>query len=282
MRKLHLFEFCDQSWVPESMRKCLFELMEFCFTFFRAFYRHTAHEALRECKSRGFSRIIEFGAGRAPITRQVASNEHLESILLVPCDIAPNREAFQELESRYPKTVRPIYDPVDLTCPNISAEDALGVVSGAFHHVPPKQRALVIRHLTESCGGVAVFEPLRPTALSILVTLFAFFPAIWIPLAYWQRPGRWRRVFWCWCVPLVPFAFTFDGVVSCLRQWSQREWIGALECVLGADNRNYRICESVQSIAVFWSASKLGACEKDIPGAAEPTDHASAPDLGNR
>ena len=38
----HLFEFCDQSWVPASVRECLFEYMSLCLEGFRSYYRQAA------------------------------------------------------------------------------------------------------------------------------------------------------------------------------------------------------------------------------------------------
>jgi hypothetical protein len=60
-------------------------------------------------------------------------------------------------------------------------------------------------------------------------------------LAFWLapqiRPFRWSRIFWTYCLPVVPFTLWFDGVMSCLRSYSQAD---LRELVAEFTDRNYR------------------------------------------
>jgi hypothetical protein len=49
-----------------------------------------------------------------------------------------------------------------------------------------------------------------------------------IPIAAWlfvpfRRPFRWSRLLWTYLIPVIPFVFVFDGLISCFRAYSRRE-----------------------------------------------------------
>jgi hypothetical protein len=57
---------------------------------------------------------------------------------------------------------------------------------------------------------------------------WALMPFFFTP---WIRPFRWSRLFWTYLIPVVPFVFLFDGIVSCLRTYRPeelREMVGEL------------------------------------------------------
>ena len=57
--------------------------------------------------------------------------------------------------------------------------------------------------------------------------------------------GRWRRFLWCWLIPVAPFMVAFDGVISCLRCWTEEEWrnelakLGMNDSVVSAKHRGF-------------------------------------------
>jgi hypothetical protein len=99
----------------------------------------------------------------------------------------------------------------------------------------PAARAGVLKIL--SAHRVAVFEPLRRNPASFFLCLFGFVPAIRAPLLFWnRRPGNFRRLFWCWLFPLATMIIVWDGVVSCLRCWTEKEWRDHLASVVPRDH----------------------------------------------
>ncbi|MEQ8785272.1 MAG: class I SAM-dependent methyltransferase [Pirellulaceae bacterium] len=256
LKSRYLFEFCDQSWVPAGARECLFETMEACNSGTRSFNGRVAEKAFQLAEESGFDTIVELGAGRAPITTQLAQHPGSAEMVLVPCDLFPNTAAYRALEAEYPGRVRPIYDVVDITRPQPRLDDSVLVLCGMFHHVPLELRSDVLRALSESRARVAIFEPLRRTVASLLMTCLAYFPALALPLLLWKRPGFLRRALWCWLLPIVPYMFVWDGWISCLRQWTASEFREALE-QLPDSARDIQIEEGANSLTVIWTAGKL-------------------------
>lgn len=251
MRFPHLFEFMDQAWVPASLRDTLREILE-CGNSrpFRSYYDWVADEVYRVAQETGAEQIVELGAGTAPITRLLAKKSWDTEVRLVPCDGNPDIASYRELAADHPEIVQPIYATIDFSQEHRWAENTLLFLSATLHHVPSDQRAAVIQSLTQSADNVLIFEPLRKTLLSMLFVLPSVIPALLLPVRYLRRPGRVRRLLWCWLAPAAPLMFVWDGLVSCLREWTDQEWRDHLnkstDDVGGITVRHTRFCQIVQ------------------------------------
>jgi hypothetical protein len=239
MRWPHLFEFMDQARVFPGLRATLREILE-CGNAqpFRPYYQWVRDEVRREAHEGGFRDIVELGAGTAPVTRLLAAQPAAGEVRLIPCDMNPDFATYRRLEERHPGIVAPVYTPVDFSEPRRWGPDTLLFLSATFHHVPPEARPGVLASLTSSARRVMIFEPLQKRLSSIIFVFFSIVPALILPLWFLRRPGKLRRFFWCWLVPVAPLMFWWDGVVSCLRQWGEREWRAAASR-LGVDVRSY-------------------------------------------
>ncbi len=227
MRAFFLFEFCEQTWIPRGARECLYEIMDACNSGLRSFNRQVAQMAIQVARDKQVDTIIELGAGRGPITKEMVNHHDTTGMRLVPCDLLPNVAAYQKLQADHPERVFPIYTPVDLTQPQFALDDAVLVLSTMMHHVPFHLRSKVLQTLTQTNSNIVIIEPLLRTWLSILLAALSFFPAALLPIIFIRHPGKLRRILWCWVVPIVPFMFAWDGVISCLRQWKVVEWQAA-------------------------------------------------------
>jgi hypothetical protein len=225
----HLFEWMDLEWLPTSLRNTLREILE-CGNArpFRPYYDWVAAEVKHEIVEKGYENAVELGAGTAPITRLLARDSGLNGVTLIVCDLKPDAEGFLNLEAKYPGRVMPEYDPVDFSQPRTWPAKTLLFLSGTFHHLPPSMRNQVLRNLTNSADQTMMFEPLRKTLLSVVFVFFSIFPALLLPLWFVNRPGRLRRFCWCWLLPIAPILFWWEGVVSCLRMWTDAQWDKAL------------------------------------------------------
>jgi hypothetical protein len=107
----------------------------------------------------------------------------------------------------------------------------------------------VLAALVGSAERVMVFEPLRKTLLSMLFVLGSTVPALLLPLWFLPRAGRLRRFLWCWLVPIAPVIFWWDGLVTCTRLWTNREWqeaLAQLNLRLGGTVRSSLFCQMVE------------------------------------
>jgi hypothetical protein len=238
----HLFEFMDQVWLPGSLRTTLLEILHFGNSPpFMRYYRWVRDETRRVAIARASTTIVELGAGTAPITRLLAEDERLAGKALVACDLTPESAAYEELEKRYPGKVRGLRESVDICEPHVWPPGTVLLLSATFHHLRPAVRRRVLESLTASADAVLIFEPVRKSLLSMLFCCLSIIPALLLPLGLLARPGRLRRVVWCWLLPVAPLMFLWEGQVSCLRQWTERRWNEELRAVLSGNGRTWSI-----------------------------------------
>jgi len=234
-RPMHLFEFMDLDGLPRSLRSTLREILE-CGNSqpFRPYYTWVADEVLARIQEHGIERVVELGAGTAPITRHLVSRVADDgSVKLVVCDRNPDRAAYEQLARCAPEVVEPVYEPVDFSRPrDWHDRPTLLVLSATLHHIPSEQRHEVLAALRDSADHVLIVEPLRRTLLSMAFVFGSLVPALLTPLVKWNKAGRLQRIFWCWLLPLAPLMFVWDGLVSCMRMWTRREWEAELESLL--------------------------------------------------
>lgn len=220
---MFLFEFMDHPRTPKFLRETLLNVLDYCNTDFRPYYREIAEDIAQIANERGLTTLVELGAGLAPLTRQLACLQG-SGFTLIPCDLYPETDAWAELEKDFPDSVQPVYEPVDLMVHRDWGERSAVILCATLHHIPPGLRRETLLALHESADCVLIFEPVRKTPFSMFLVLFALIPALLTPVFHISRPGNLRRFLFCWLVPIVPLMFVWDGLVSCLRQWSHKEW----------------------------------------------------------
>jgi hypothetical protein len=94
-----------------------------------------------------------------------------------------------------------------------------------FHHFKPDQARLILQDAAEKRVAIGIFEAsLKPPQgpiiflLSPLMTLLGY-----IFVTPFIRPITWSRFLWTYLLPLVPLATCWDGLVSFLRVYSQKD-----------------------------------------------------------
>jgi hypothetical protein len=230
MKLPHLFEFMDLKWLPASLHATLREILE-CGNArpFRPYYEWVADAAHREVTAANLDSVVELGAGTAPISRVMASQLKLDQLQLVVCDSQPDRATYEDLARRFPGIIVPRYESVDFSQPQQWPEKSLLLLSGTLHHIPEEPRRHVLANLVSSGRHVMVCEPLRKTLPSAAFVLLSAIPAVLLPLWFLGRPGRVRRFIWCWLLPVAPVIFWWDGLISCLRMWTAKQWRDAIQ-----------------------------------------------------
>jgi hypothetical protein len=66
-----------------------------------------------------------------------------------------------------------------------------------------------------------VFEIARRAPFEIAVVAFTWLGTL-VSVPF-MRPWRWSRLLWTYLPPALPLVGTFDGIVSCLRTYSDAE-----------------------------------------------------------
>ena len=247
---LFLFEFMDHSRTPRVLRETLLDVLDYCNTDFRPYYREIAEEISQIATERGLTTLVELGAGLAPLTRQLARLPD-SRFTLIPCDLYPETDEWARLAADHPDSIKPEYEPVDFTVRRDWGERSALILCATLHHIPQKIRRKTLLALHESADCVLIFEPIRKTPFSMFLVLFALFPALLTPAFRLTRPGNLRRIFFCWLIPIVPLMFVWDGLISCLRQWNHSEWDNFSQS-LPEGFRNGKVTSTPHSQTVIW------------------------------
>jgi len=252
MKTRYLFEFHDQPSTPAPIRKTILDCLRMCNSRFRPYNQQVSKEIIHICKEQNLTTVVELGAGHAPITRELASRPEANKLKLIPCDLYPETESWQELQDKHPDQVEFIPEPVDFLKEREWPDQCLLVIVAAFHHIPLEHRDQFIQTIQKSGKPIVVFEPIRKTLFSIFLSLFAVIPVLLTPLILLFRPGWLRRILWTWLIPVIPLMFWWDSVISCLRQWSPQEWEQHLAENLG-EEAEWKIDSGPHHMVVKWS-----------------------------
>ena len=146
----------------------------------------------------------------------------------------PNQPAFERIRAATGNTVGFHPDPVDATC--IPTELAgFRTMFTTFHHFAPHEAKAILKNAFDQGQGIAIFETPKRDSRTLLMVFLV--PLLALGLVPRIRPFRWSRIFWNYCLPVIPFTLWFDGVMSCLRSYSQAD---LRESIAGFTSENYR------------------------------------------
>jgi hypothetical protein len=220
------FEFMDQDWIPASLHATLREVLGFHLRVTLGYYYIWAAErTLAKAEAAGVHRVAELGAGAAGFSETLARlvEQKRVKVAVDVSDLRPDAERYKELARAFPATIHAHLEPVNLLEQPLSGEPSVVVMSAVFHHVPHARRRQMLEVLSRH--RVLIFESVTRTVPSMVGCAIGFLPALATPLYFFSTPsGRWRRFLWCWLIPVAPLMVAWDGVVSCLRCWTEEEW----------------------------------------------------------
>jgi hypothetical protein len=217
MRRLHLFEFEDQGWFPDVLRRAMTRYLKTAVSLFplpRLWADKLAALAPRE----GVFRIVDLGSGSGGSMKAIipALGRKGISTEVTLTDLYPNPDAVRGAGS----AVEYWPAPVDATAvpPELNGTRTMFL---AFHHQPPDRARAILRDAFDKRVGIAVFEfsgrkpAMLLSCLQIPLAVLFLTPMI--------RPLKASQLFFTYIIPLVPLFMLWDGVVSHLRTYSPAE-----------------------------------------------------------
>ncbi|MBI4903069.1 MAG: hypothetical protein HY820_05500 [Acidobacteria bacterium] len=175
------------------------------------------------------------GAGGAVlgVQRALAARKKLVSVLLT--DKYPNVPAFRAAQRDSGGWVRGYDGSVDATR---LPEELAGVrtMFNSFHHFPPAVARGILADAFRTRQPIAIFETTERSILNTATNLPLSFLTMLalMPGMHDKRPEWWVFTY---LVPLLPLAFGWDGLVSCLRSYTQEEFD---ELRKGLEDTTYR------------------------------------------
>jgi hypothetical protein len=242
MRRVHLFEWEDQPWLPRVFRDFITDHL-----------RYTHNEAMREPVNLAIarhlasllartrtSRIVDLCAGAGgPLPRigRVLREDLSVPVEILLTDLYPNVAAFKTLEALSGGFVRARYESTSAA--DVPADlHGLRTLFTALHHFQPAQARLILADAVRKRQPIAVFEPLERTVRMVaLVGLMSFLRG----LTHTHRVGRltFQRAVVTYLLPLAPAIFAWDGSVSAMRTYTADELLTLARSISGISIGGY-------------------------------------------
>jgi len=266
VKRIRLFEWEDQPWLPAALRDCVTDHLRFTFGAPGAGnLRETIARIVGPPLGRSMAdRIVDVcsgGGGPLPAVLPLLERDLGRPIGATLTDRFPNRRAFERAEEESGGRIRG-------ELASISAWDvppSLGpfeTLFTAFHHFDPDDAQAILADAARKRRTIVVVEPFRRRE-ALLVGLGGFLRGVILT----PRVGRMTlaRALWTYPVPISAAVLGWDGFVSCLRAYSADEM---LSLARGAASDGYVWSAGVEPIP----GSPLGLAVTWLVG--EPADRA--------
>lgn len=225
--RAQLVELEDLWWFPRAIRDFATDYLHYMEARFRL--HEPAVPLLRDIMRRsGSADIVDLcsgGGGPAAAVRDALAAEGV-TVRFTLTDKFPNVGAFRRLANGNGGGIGYVADPVDAT--RVPRElSGVRTMFNAFHHFHPRDAKSVLRCAVEAGQPIGIFEIPERSFSTIVPLLFTpLFVAFATPF---MRPFQWKRLFWTYLVPLVPFTCLWDGIVSQLRAYTPAEALALAE-----------------------------------------------------
>lgn len=219
--RVHLFELEDLEWFPGRIRDFGTDYIHFLETKFEV---HKAivpllGDALRRT---GTTEVLDLCSGGSGPVAHVAKDlaEQGLDVQFTLSDRFPNLAAFERVVAQSQGRIRFRRESVNaLEVP----PDLPGfrTIFNAFHHFRPDTARAILADAVAAGRPIAIFE-IPERAVHTILPMFLTPLIVWL-VTPWIRPFSWLRLLFTYLIPIVPIYCLWDGVVSQLRAYRDRD-----------------------------------------------------------
>lgn len=222
MKRLHLFEFEDQSWFPKIFRDLTTDYL-----------RHSAarsegnlYEHILPVLKKGLAKshteqIVDLasGGGGALISLNDQLKKNYPGLKVLLTDLYPNLDAFRR--------IRQSSSNIDYISSSVDAANVPSHLKGlrtqflSFHHFKPRDARRILQNALDSGCAIMIVEDQDRSLSSFLCELYA--PVGLLLTAPVIKPFKLSRLIFTYLLPIIPLTLLWDGIVSCLRTYSLKE-----------------------------------------------------------
>jgi hypothetical protein len=222
MARLQLLEIHEQPWCPAAVRDGATDCLNIIAIWGRQ-YKYIVPKLRHAIEQSQTRRVVDLCSGGGGPWLQLyryfdqKSTQPLEILLT---DLYPNLLGMRAAAQRSYGQIHFVETPVDAT--QLGPElDGFRTLFTSFHHFPPHVARAMLHDAVRQAQGIGIFEQTRRSPLALVVMLFL--PLIALLVVPFIRPFRPSRLFWTYLLPAIPLVLCIDGIISCLRTYSERE-----------------------------------------------------------
>lgn len=220
MGRIHLFEWEDQHWFPDFLRNYGTDFLQFLANKTRMFVP-LIPLIDKGIQSSDTNQIIDLasggGGGILSLNEELIQKKPDVKILLT--DFFPNLKAFQHTANLAPN--------INYRAESVDARDVPEELKGlrtqflSLHHFQPKDAIQILENAVATNQPIFIAEGQERSIPSLLAMFFS--PITVLVTTPFIRPFSWGRLLFTYLIPIVPLFVWWDGLVSCLRTYSESE-----------------------------------------------------------
>ncbi len=230
MKRIQLFEFEDQAWFPDWIRRSLTNLLV-VLSRWMGIGAVLADLIAGILKDKKLNRIVDLGSGSGgampEVMKLLAEKHELHDVQFIMTDLYPNPETIQHFKDSGNKRLQFFEHPVDAT-QLATAPAGLKTMINCFHHMPPDiarkilssaqqhKQPFLIYELAENNIPLLVWALFLPFGLVILFIISLF-------MTPFVRPLTLRQLFFTYLIPIIPITYAWDGQASLPRMYSMSD-----------------------------------------------------------
>ena len=229
--RLQLFEFNDHSATPESLRDTVIETLSGVLDK-GGVVRATIPILESFLETSGYDAVLDLCAGAggpAEIVCREMQADGKRPPHILETDLFPRIEACSAARERRPESIDFVATPVDATNipPEISAKRAR-VIWNAFHHFPPALGTAILRAAVDDRAPILILEGFERDPRGMLPFARAGV-RVMLKLPLRSPKHRAQKMLWSWFTPIGLAVGAWDGLVSTLRVYNERELFAMVE-----------------------------------------------------
>jgi hypothetical protein len=232
-------ELEDLSWWPRAVRDGGTDWLAFMWNTSQVFSA-CAPRIRGAMNATGTTRVLDLCSGSGgpwPTLQPALAVSGPADVLL--SDRFPHADAVAAAAAR-----RLRYHPLPVDATAVPPEfDGVRTMFNAFHHFPPPVARAILADAVARRRAVAVFEGVDRRVIG-LVAMPLQLPAMLLCTPF-VRPMRVSRLLFTYVVPLIPLMVLFDGTVSFLRLYLERDLRELVATVPGAESYDWDIGTTV-------------------------------------
>jgi hypothetical protein len=238
MARIHLFEFEDQSWLPNFIRNYMTDFLQFLSNK-TPMYKGIVPIIEKGLRETNTNQIIDLGSGGGGglIWLNNELRKDIPDLKILLTDYFPNIPAFEHTQKEA--------DNFDFIRTPIDARNVPENLNGlrtqflSLHHFKPKDAQQILQNAVDSNSSIAIFEGQERSFQSIMAMIFSPFTVLLT--APFIKPFKIGRIIFTYLIPIVPILILWDGVVSSLRTYSVEEMNVLISNLNNKENFNWEV-----------------------------------------
>lgn len=219
--RIHAFEWEDLRWFPSFLRDCMTDFLEHI-SHVSKIYRGVGSHLSKELNTTQKSSILDLASGGGGPWRQVLPEllETHPNAVVTLSDFYPNEKAFKRIVEQFPKNVKYTLKPLDARAVSEHAND-IRTQFLSLHHFVEKDVVDIFKNAITAKTTLVIVEGQTRTLPSMIGMIFS--PISALVLTPFIRPFRWDRILFTYLIPILPLLIMWDGMISVLRTYSEKE-----------------------------------------------------------